>query len=382
MLVSWRLWFGESRLFPKAPLLGPLADIPPWLDTLFAVAAAISCIAICLLPARRLPYLIALSCGLVLAASDQMRWQPWCYQYWLTLFLLLPLTISATTKVETNLNPLRWIVIAIYLWSGIHKCNSGFVSFYRGDLAGHFIAESSGTLQAIIKSGAHLAGPAEILLAVLLAVPKSRPLGSVLACGMHLAILLFLGPFFGGDNLVILPWNVAMIALVIALFWKQPSSIWRAPRTRAPRWRSAIVCTLVFALPALSMIHRWPQYLSFHLYSGGSQRFQLVLTRKGIEKLDADHRQLLTESPASAQLRVLDLQAWSLAEFGVPVVAEDRVLIDLGRALTERFALEANDGFFYRDFPHYLEQRGWDKFTPDEIRALHRFPPMRQRYAP
>ncbi len=381
MLSSWRLWFDPSRSFPKTPLFGALDGTPAWVGASLAAAAILSCLCAAALPSRRLPFLIALGASLGLAALDQMRWQPWCYQYWITLLALTPIGRPGARPPGATLDVVRWTLVATYLWSGLHKCHGGFARHYRSDLVADLIAGTQGPVGELVRSGAYQAGPSEVLIAILLAIPRTRAYGVVLACGLHLLILLLLGPLADGDNPAIWPWNAAMIALVITLFWRHRDGIWNLPPNPTQRAVAVTVAALVFAMPALSLGRAWPRYLSFHLYSGTEQRLQLVLTPSGVARLDPRHRTLLVDSPASPQLQVIDFQTWSLAEFGAPVVDEDRVLLYIGRALADRFGLGDADGFFYRDFPHFQRQRGWDRYTPGEMRAFDTFPPLRQPWA-
>ncbi|MFP6875180.1 MAG: hypothetical protein VCA55_16905, partial [Verrucomicrobiales bacterium] len=274
------------------------------------------------------------------------------------------------------MNLVRWISIATYLWSGLHKCNHGFAQFYGIWVTKNFLMQSPAPLRPLIASGYWIAGPLEILIGILFLLPASRRLAVVLACTMHLAILLLLGPIFDGDNLVILPWNVAMIALAIVLFWNFKAGL----GTPLPGKRETVLAwavgLLVFLMPMLSIMRAWPLYFSFHLYSGQEQRMQLVLTPAGVAKLDTDHRKQLQPSPVSGELQVIDYLSWSLDTMGVPIVDESRVLLAISKELAGKFSLTAEDGFFYHDFPSYLDRKAWRKYTPEEILLMKKLPEL------
>ena len=376
MLMSQDLWFSGERKFPGVALFTPLNDLPGELDFLLSAIVLVGCAVFAGLPAYRgVGGIIALAAGLMLAALDQLRWQPWCYQYWLTILILLPLG-SHKPNALRRMNLVRWISIATYLWSGLHKCNHGFAQFYDNWIKEDFLMQTPAALRPLIESGYWIAGPLEILIGIFFLIPAARRLAVVMACAMHLAILLFLGPIFNGDNLVILPWNTVMIALAIVLFWNFKAGLGTPITGKRETVLAWTIGLLVFFMPMLSIIRAWPLYLSFHLYSGQEQRMQLVLTPAGAAKLDTDHQQQLLPSPVSDKLQVIDYLSWSLNTLGVPVVDESRVLLAISKELAGKFSLTAKDGFFYHDFPNYLDRKAWGKYTPEEILLLKELPEL------
>ncbi|MCP4846817.1 MAG: hypothetical protein GY899_02590 [Verrucomicrobiaceae bacterium] len=376
MLMSQNLWFAADRQFPKVALFSLLTHVPGELDVLLSGILLIGCTVFAAVPSHRvIGGIIALAAGLMLALLDQLRWQPWCYQYWLTVLILIPME-SPKTNPLYFMNLVRRVSIATYLWSGIHKCNHGFSQFYGSWVKEDFLSQSPEALRPLIENGYWIAGPLEILIGILLVFPASRRPAVVLVCFMHLAILLFLGPIFNGDNLVILPWNSVMIALAIVLFWNFKSGL----GTPIPGTRGKLlvwtVGLLLFFMPMLSMMRAWPLYLSFHLYSGQQQRMQLVLTPTGVAKLDEDYQKHLLPSPVSNKLQVIDYLSWSLDTLNVPVVDESRVLLAISQQLAGKFSLTPKDGFFYHDFPNYLDRITWAKYTPQEILVLKELPEL------
>lgn len=88
MLLSWKVWISE-RVFPLAPVWEAVAGWP------HAVAAVLYAVALVLLAAmvvwprggrgKRGALGVWLVLMLLLFLQDQMRWQPWAYQYVLCL---------------------------------------------------------------------------------------------------------------------------------------------------------------------------------------------------------------------------------------------------------------------------------------------------------
>jgi hypothetical protein len=128
-VLSWRLWI-SSRLFPFSPVISSLPAIPFPLDYIWFVAliGLLLAIAATVQP-RRLVIVFLVSAGL-LSLLDQMRWQPWFYQYF---FLLAGLGICAWKKPEaktnrTAINSSALIIASTYFWSGVQKLNATFLS--------------------------------------------------------------------------------------------------------------------------------------------------------------------------------------------------------------------------------------------------------------
>ncbi len=89
-LLSWKLWL-SSRLFPLAPVSNRLPEIVYpfdyiWFFSLLGLLAVIS-----FLPWRRTIILSFVCLAGSLSLWDQMRWQPWFYQY---LFMLAAIGAS------------------------------------------------------------------------------------------------------------------------------------------------------------------------------------------------------------------------------------------------------------------------------------------------
>ena len=38
--------------------------------------------------------------------------------------------------------------------------------------------------------------------------------------------------------------------------------------------------------------------------------------------------------------------------------------------------IQQGEWSFYRDYPHLLEQRGWARYSADDIRSFKKFPPL------
>jgi hypothetical protein len=114
VLLSWPLWRGP-RSFPLAPAFPAAGRLPSWTDgaAILMLLAGLTATTIVRRPGRAIA--LVLGAGAVLASRDQMRWQPWFYQYSSMLAVLALYSRDATKeKRESVLNACRLIVASIY----------------------------------------------------------------------------------------------------------------------------------------------------------------------------------------------------------------------------------------------------------------------------
>ena len=215
--ISWKLWHSADRLFPLLPVSSGLS-LPPWSELVLLLGLAISLIASFFL-SRRLLTGLATIILLTLCLADQIRWQPWIYQCLLMLLPLLWLKRDGTSA-DLTLKIERFIMIAIYFWSGFHKRGSEFKSIWTESIAKPLLdlLDQESNLHKFVIDFAEYVPFMEIIIAAALLFSLTRWLGIMLACSLHLGILILVGPLMGDHNQVIWPWNIAMIALVIVLF--------------------------------------------------------------------------------------------------------------------------------------------------------------------
>lgn len=382
LLLSWRLWLSSGRRFPVLPCFGWGALPAPFDWILLLAALGLSGAAIARVWDRWV--ISALVIVLVtLGLLDQMRWQPWAYQY---LLCLVPMALVGRADdrggIATSLDIARLILVAIYIWGGIHKIGVQFQRTYESDVVVGLLDATAGWLRDLIVWNGHLVPWMEILIGVLLLLPPARTAGVWMAMAMHAFILLTLGPFGLGNNSVIWPWNLAMPGMVLALFYKFDGialrDLFAAKRLRPV---ALLIAILVLIMPARSYSKRWDNYLSFHLYSGYHQRMALMLSDATAATMGAPYTQMMTPAQAAPGAQPthqeLPIAGWAMAELNVPMPSEDRLLLRVAKVLVDRFDLSVDD-YFYRDYPELLEERGFDVYPPAQIRAMSAFPPFRQ----
>jgi len=327
-LLSWKLWL-SSRLFPLAPVSNRLPELAYpfdyiWFLSLLGLLAIIS-----FLPRSRPIVLIFVCLAALLSLWDQTRWQPWFYQY---LFMLAAIGILAWRKTETAsnrtaLDVCRLIVAATYFWTGFQKLNITFVRETWPDMAA-FLPGFWQSITERVPSFLILVIPfVEVLIGFGLLSRRFRNRTVLLAIATHAAILILL--FLTGENVVVWPWNVAMVLFVWILFWEDKETTGR--RIVAGKNPFHILVLILFAiLPSLSLVGFWDSFLSSSIYSGNTYQAAIYLGPTLLDRLPAEiHPHVWQESEPF----FLDINRWAYAELRVPVYPEPRVFRQVAKRI-------------------------------------------------
>lgn len=270
--LSWPLWIDLAD-FPSVPFVRWFPDYPrpwSWIGLLLIVAGLATGMT------RRFGRIgvgltIPVMIGLII--GDQLRFQPWVYQFLVLGSLLVLLPPRATLAFGAI-----WMA-SIYLHSGLSKLDASFVR-EMGPLFVRTLARVLGLVSWPVVAAAMrseltaLSLPvAEIVVALLLAFRPTRRLGYVGALLIHLALLLILGPWGLGHSLIVLVWNVALAAEEFVLFWP------KCPAGRGPvRWSArerlvAIPFGLLLVMPLgerVGLFDSWPSHALYASHAEGT----------------------------------------------------------------------------------------------------------------
>lgn len=244
--LTWPLWqVRASPLPPNLPLVQALPDFP-------CGALLLATLAVVVVTPR---VGIALHFGaLALAiALDETRFQPQV----LSLALLLLATLPGAGMRLLGSGHL----IALWLWSGLHKLVSPAYLAHAGDLV---TQRFTSLPEPLARALALAVAIVEVALAVLALFTRTRPLARSLGTAMHLAVLAWLSPLVLDWNPSVWPWNVALaFSAWILLGGDAPpfAGAWRA----APRWARAAVLFELIA-PVGYQAGLWPAPLAHALY--------------------------------------------------------------------------------------------------------------------
>ncbi|MGA3190449.1 MAG: MauE/DoxX family redox-associated membrane protein [Bryobacteraceae bacterium] len=315
MILSHRLWV-SARFYPLTPVFPFLKAVPSPFDyVLFGATLAV--LAASAFTPRLIPIFATLA--VVLAVCDQSRLQPWFYEYF---FLLLGVSFAAP-------NACRLIVATTYIWSGIQKMNAGFVQDVFPWLVEPFVRHLPHGAQGMVHPMAVVAPFIELWIGIALLGRKFRAAGVVAAVAMHVFLLIALGPWGQNYNRVVWPWNIAMAAFVIILFWKESGSAKRVVWGEGP---FHIGVLLLFGVaPAFSLFGGWDHYLSAAMYSNNRNRGAIFLSDKMFDRLpDGIGDYVRVETP---ELDSIDIAEWSDGELDVPPYPEVRIYKNVARKI-------------------------------------------------
>jgi hypothetical protein len=325
--LSPKLWV-SSRFYPLTPVwsfLNPFS-FPADYVVLFALVALL--LALIFAPRREI-FAAVFVLITVLALQDQSRWQPWFYQY---VFMLLAIALAGSGPQEAAFNTCCLVIAATYIWSGLAKLNPNFVSDIFPAFAEPFIAKGPAQAQWLVPRLAFVAPFLECAVGVGLLIRRIRPWALFCAMVMHAFILIALGPLGRSFNAVIWPWNLAMIAFLLILFFRRAEK----PALRDIVWGRGfvfqkVVLILFGILPALSGFHLWDDYLSSALYSGNVDSGVIYLSDDAFESLpDKIEDYVFEEGP---NLSSLDINHWSFLEMNVPAYPEARIFRNVTRQI-------------------------------------------------
>lgn len=261
--------------------------------------------------------------------QDQMRWQPWAYLYF---SMLIPFVVK---KHDAGfINYLQILLIGLYLWGGLHKFSPDFINGTFTDILKRlFGIDNQETIASLYYVG-YLIPLIEVSIALALIFPKSRKIGVIGAISMHVFILIYLIKI--DYNYVVYPWNTGMIIFVIALFYKNPSSlkIWRGFPLRI-RILNLLACIFFLVAPILSSFNLWDHYLSLRLYSGKTNLFYVVIDESELDKIDSEFQHYLWKSKRLESGKLISLNKWSMGELNVPFYPETRVFKQVAKSFCE-----------------------------------------------
>ncbi len=324
VLLSRHLWL-TSRHYPLIPVLSGLPQIPYPFDYVCLALMAALLVAIASAPKPKLYLTVFLVLVIVLALLDQCRWQPWAYQYSLMLAALAVFYWKGGRSEDESaaLNICRLIIASIYFYSGLQKLNSTFAEHVLPELLGN----GGPFLDSIAQTLTKLPPLLEASIGIGLLTRRLRNLAVVAAIVMHLFILMKYGPFGYDHNNVVWPWNFAMIALDLILFWKADFSF-RDVLWKNPFAFQKVVLLLVLILPSLSFFGWWDSYLSWSLYSGNVDAANIFCSNQVAAQLPDYLRKYVTHLPNNNNR--LSIGDWTMSELNIPGYPESRIYRRLG----------------------------------------------------
>jgi hypothetical protein len=157
---------------------------------------------------------------------------------------------------------------------------------------------------------------------------RFRNAAVTVAVALHGVILLVFGPLGHNFNTILWPWNLAMAAFVVVLFWQAhtPTAHGIVASSNGPH---RIVIVLFGVLPLGSFLNVWDSFPSWTLFSANTNTATIRVDPRTLPKALRSYVRI--ENAVS----VLDPMFWSLGELNVPVYPETRIFRALGSKLCE-----------------------------------------------
>ncbi len=332
LFITKKLWVSFGREFPTISVIEQLPfNIPEWLDLGLYVLGIFLLLLIIILPKRRFLLNLFFVWAGFMVLMDVNRLQPWFYQY----ILMIWVAGNSSKKLESESSvfaTIRLIVIATYFWSGINKLNIHF-----GEEVFPWLMSGIPWLQSLGQYSVlgYGIGVFEILLGLSFLAPRLWRYAVPLAVVFHSLIFIFLGPLGHNWNIVIWPWNIAMIVTVILLF---PTRFIINPDLKDQTFSIRrytpffAILLLLGILPALSFFNLWDKPLSMTMYSGMNNEVTFYLPKDEVvclPKYSVKTERIVDGLP----VYTFNIDDWSEAEMGVPCYGTSNIYKRLGKQL-------------------------------------------------
>ena len=323
---SYKTWITE-RVYPVIPPLDILKNVPAFVHIILFGFSLLALLMTLFIKENRLLLIFLFSSELLSCALDTVRWQPWEYMY--LCFILIVIINFHKPKNIIFLSHL--FLVSIYLFSGLHKLSRDFlVATWLNMVLTDFFGLP---MVFILKYKLFFAGLiipiVEILLAILLLASKSKRKISYLLILMHLAILIFIGPFGLGYNSVVWSWNLAMIFILMIIYVKPIETVSKNILVPNLYW-----LLLWFVMPVFSLFGNWYQYFSFNLYSGKGGQMYICISgdQKELKPYFESKDNFHCKGTAS-----INLQNWALAEIKSAPIPEIELYKKIGVYLKAKY---------------------------------------------
>jgi len=348
LLLTPKLWLSE-RIYPLVPVDDRLVPIPFPYDMLIYVVLISLSASLCLRSFPRLAIVILPVLLIIYSLWDQQRWVPFFYQM---VFMLLSLAVYYLQKPKSAHTGLALYTIGViisgtYFWSGIQKINFQFVFGVGPWMLESIFGDITEQFELAVILFSALAPFVEILLAIGLWIGRYRKLAILTGIGMHLFILIAVGPLGANYNSQVWFWNIASAVLLVIVFWGTGFRLLDIFPRKIFSIHTAVVLLFLIA-PLGSFRGHWDDYPSMTLYSGNAHRGAIYLTDEAKELLPAHFLPELKATKATILGIVEQESFWqdrfpyymrmadfAYADINVPAYHAKRVFVKVGESLCQ-----------------------------------------------
>lgn len=315
-LFSYNLWHTE-RLFPLIPPFDFLENVPNiiHLSLFYFALAGIALVGI--FPKNRMLIGFTLLIEFISCILDQNRWQPWEYQYFLTFAFFF----FYHKNPKQFINYFSFLLIVIYFNSGIHKLNGGFLYKVWEEmiLTRLFGFEAHQINNLFIHYAGLSLGVIEFVAALGLLFAKNKKIYALLLVGMHVFILILVGPTGLNYNPIVWPWNVVMMVFILMVFYNSSTVI---SFKNLVSGYNKVLFVLLGILPFFCFTGLYDNFFSFNLYSGSLKHFLICVDEKKVGK---EYQPYFSEAKRLCGTNSVILgNNWALTEMNIVIYPEER----------------------------------------------------------
>ena len=343
VLLSWPLWWKTKAVVSYLPIF---TFFDGWLEESYLVIFPLFLLLTILslfFPNKNVLTKLLLVTGLILVIGNIHRLQVWFYFYGLLLFLFV---WKKKITDESIFFTIRFVLVGVYVWSGLHKFNIHFE-----DIIFHWLFEPLGVRFPSWMS--YVPGGVELLIGIGLIFNSTRHL-SVFSCLLfHGIILGLLGPLGHNWNIVVWPWNLVMPILVFLLFFKTKYLDLKNSRaTLFTFFPVVMVLILVWILPVFNYFGFTPEQLSFKMYAGSNPEIVLYFGEKDrslVGKHPTIHKPLPSSSLPNYRVVLDDI---AFAEWGTPFFLTESTARKIGKQFCDKMQSPKDGGILYLSLIH------------------------------
>ncbi|MCP4885204.1 MAG: hypothetical protein GY904_01115 [Planctomycetaceae bacterium] len=340
--VTWKLWFAWSATaYPTVALFGPETSVPSFVGIAASVVLVGSLIGIVVSPRKlRSLWWLVLTALVISFVTDQHRLQPWAYQ------TAIYAIVFATLERRFAYRFLVLIASSVYIYSALGKIDYQFLHTVGQDFLGVLATPLGGfpddwELAARAKI-AILFPVTELLLGFALLFPFTRRIAAVGVMGMHIALLVILGPWGLNHSTGVLAWNLCLLVQAYLLFFQHPNISLSSPAAEPHKgllWLNATLTACVMLAPLLERSSYWDHWLSWSLYSPHTSRLELAVHGSAIGQLGPEIQPHVEPDTDGDRWHRLALDRWSLTDRGVPLYPQARYQLGLAVKMASRDGL-------------------------------------------
>ena len=325
ILIANKLWFGDSRIIPTIGMWQDTIQLSTLMQNICSSSLVLGLLLSLSNKLCRYGIILSVLAFSILVIDDINRLQTYYYQY---LAMLVCLSVLRKQGEENQASALYLILVGIYFHSGLTKLNTNFIHYVFPNMlyAFHYVSLESwqnSPWQFI----AYSIPLGEMILAILILLPKTRKIGLYAALVLHLGILFSIGPWGLDWNPIVWIWNISMIALNWSLF-----STLRDSYLSYKNILSLTVLVFFILMPFFNRLGLWDNSLSFSLYSGTSPNRQLHVSQF---KPSQDIPLFYTEKDT-----FIDLNAWALQDICTAIYAENWVFDEVAKQMCEQLSCD------------------------------------------